>query len=288
MTVAIPTYNRPDLLKRALSSIAIQNYKNIEVIVSDNNTNGLSVNMVVASFVASIKNLKFIKLTESVLPEENFMGLLSLAKGNYFMWLADDDVISDAFYISSLVAILEKNPDAVTAFANWKLMSTPDQGIIMQMTDFQEDYWLFRTLKFIYSSTDNIFYGLHRIDPLRNARLPIYWPINRGSQLNRVYPFILDLIIKGKVIGDRDESILWINHDYTDKEYENRHRGYILGNFIRFILRRFNIYYIYCERVYGYGGFLMSILTFSLSFFCIFRDVLSLANQFMIKNKLLK
>ena len=36
VTVAIPTFNRLNLLKRAIESVVAQNYQNLQIIVSDN------------------------------------------------------------------------------------------------------------------------------------------------------------------------------------------------------------------------------------------------------------
>ena len=38
VTIGIPTYQRPELLDKALARLLLQKYKNIKIIVSDNGT----------------------------------------------------------------------------------------------------------------------------------------------------------------------------------------------------------------------------------------------------------
>ena len=41
VTIYIPTYNRLELLKRALDSVVNQTYKNLEIIVVDDNSDAI-------------------------------------------------------------------------------------------------------------------------------------------------------------------------------------------------------------------------------------------------------
>ena len=106
MTVGIPTYDRPDLLKRALSSIARQSYGNLEVLVADNASPGSATSRVIDLYRAEIRGLRYYRHERNIGALANFKFLLAEARGRYFMWLADDDEISDN-YIASLVDVLE-------------------------------------------------------------------------------------------------------------------------------------------------------------------------------------
>jgi glycosyltransferase involved in cell wall biosynthesis len=53
VTVGIPTYNRPELLARALDLICNQSYKNLQIIVSDKASTDLAVRDVVSDFMTT-------------------------------------------------------------------------------------------------------------------------------------------------------------------------------------------------------------------------------------------
>ena len=275
VTVGVPTYSRPKLLERALNSIAIQTYKNIEVIVSDNCSPGIETENVVNSFINRIKNLKYIKQTKPIAIEANFFRLLNDSEGVYFMWLADDDEISNDQYIDKLVSVLESNPASITAMANWKLMQDDCVGNLKRMRDYRSNFWLLRALKFIWRSYDDFFYGLHRKDALIRATLPEYWGINKLTQTNKCYPFLMDLVIQGKIIGIDEEDVVWVNHDYTCKNYIPTPKGKRSLRLFRYFIRRVNIYYLYCQKIYNHGGF----WTFGLAFLV---SSASLAREFLI------
>ena len=54
VSVIITTYNRLDLFKKALNSVAIQSYKNYEIIVIDGSDNQNTIN-----FIKKNKDIKY-------------------------------------------------------------------------------------------------------------------------------------------------------------------------------------------------------------------------------------
>ena len=68
VSVGIPTYNRPELLRRAIDSIVNQTYENLEVIISDNATAGNTVEDIVKNkpeLIIPIQNYKFLNISLS-------------------------------------------------------------------------------------------------------------------------------------------------------------------------------------------------------------------------------
>jgi len=248
VTIAIPTFERPGLLERALESVALQDYPNLEVLVADNDPSKESVAIVVEKFKQRISNTIYFQHKKNIGGIDNFFFLLERANGDYFMWLADDDEIFGSDYVSELVLILRDNPKAATSFANWKLMSAPNFGLFKTSRDYRSNFWLLRTLKFIWYARDDFFYGLHRANYLRNAKKLNYWRPNKEI-INWAYPYLLDMVIQGTVVQSQRSDIAWINHDYTEKKY-------ILDNveskksfLFKIILRRLNVHYLYLVKI---------------------------------------
>lgn len=95
VTIAIPTYNRAgSFLKETLQSAVSQTYQNIEIIVSDN----CSVDhteAVVNSFHDN--RIQYYKQKENIGFLANWNFCLEKAKGEYFIFLLDDDLIDPEF-----------------------------------------------------------------------------------------------------------------------------------------------------------------------------------------------
>jgi glycosyltransferase involved in cell wall biosynthesis len=245
VTVGVPTYKRPELLRRALACVAAQDYANIELIVADNDTPGDAVTQVVAEFRARIPALRYIKHPRNIGAYANFFSILEIARGKYFMWLADDDEISSN-YVSRLTALLEDNPDAPTAAGHWVLM---DQGKAWPRAtaSFPERSALLRSLRFIWRTDDSFFYALHRTAVLRQASFPGYWWPNRGVLLNWGYVFLLDLVLRGPVLLAPDRSVQFLNHEtITAKLYLDNRGG--LAEAFRFCVRRINVHWLYLRK----------------------------------------
>jgi glycosyltransferase involved in cell wall biosynthesis len=92
VSIGLPSYNRPDGLKRSLDQVRKQTYQNLEIIVSDNcSDDEISINAVVQPLMAIDKRIKYFRHDKNGGAEFNFRFLLEQATGEYFMWFADDD-----------------------------------------------------------------------------------------------------------------------------------------------------------------------------------------------------
>lgn len=247
VTVAIPTYNRPTLLRRALKSISLQNYTNIEVIVADNCSENYRIEDVQNAFKDIFRHCKFVRHQKNIGAANNFLYCLDIAKGDYFMWLADDDEIFGDRYISTLVSILLSRSDVVTAGANWMLMTDSANGVLQASREYASNYWFMRVCKFIWFANDDFFYGLHRIAALRNSSIVSFFASNKSFVCCDAYPFLLDLIIQGKVLYDDSYNAIWVNHDYSEKSYSQC--PYRFERALRFLIRRFEIQYLYLKKI---------------------------------------
>jgi glycosyltransferase involved in cell wall biosynthesis len=245
VTIAIPTYDRPKLLERALASVAKQDYRSLEVLVADNASPGEDTARVVESFRESIPGLRFIRHEARLDILENFMFVLRSARGDYFMWLADDDEISPN-YVSSLAALLDADPSAAAAAGHWVLMESERQGRVMPTSSYPQPHALARAVRFIWHSDDAFFYALHRTDCIREARFPGYWWPNRAVLHNWAYVYLLDIVLRGRVVLAPTASVQFINHDYTSKSYAAGKPT--AGRLAAEVFRRINVHALYWKK----------------------------------------
>jgi glycosyltransferase involved in cell wall biosynthesis len=91
VSVGIPTYNRPEGLRRTLECITKQTYKNLEIIVSDNCSPGGDTEAVVREFMVNDSRIQYFRQKENIGSFYNFQFVHEKAQGEYFAWAADDD-----------------------------------------------------------------------------------------------------------------------------------------------------------------------------------------------------
>lgn len=91
ISVIIPTYNRSDKIERAIISVLNQSYKNIELIVIDDNANNKEERMKTKNVVEKYKNIKYIENTENMGGALTRNIGINNAQGDYIAFLDDDD-----------------------------------------------------------------------------------------------------------------------------------------------------------------------------------------------------
>jgi glycosyltransferase involved in cell wall biosynthesis len=118
VSIGIPTYNRPDALRRILSIAVSQTYPHLEIIVSDNASSDYRVKEVVEEFIKKDARIKFYQQEHNKGLLYNTEFVLKQAMGEYFTWFSDDDWRSPEF-VETLVKELEQNPQVNFAFCDY-------------------------------------------------------------------------------------------------------------------------------------------------------------------------
>ena len=205
VSIGMPTYNRPQELRRALKAVVEQTYPNLEIIVSDNASPGEEVEAVVKEFMSRDKRIQYYRQAENYGPEHNFQFVLDKATGEYFMWASDDDWRAPEF-VAELVLQLMNHPDASLAFCNFiaahetgeKVLGYPD--FLSMMKRFTVASITIRQLMFYFQPESagkaNLIYGLMRRAFLRGFKfnefarkagrygadmLFVFWLLGQGS-----------------------------------------------------------------------------------------------------------
>lgn len=105
ISVIIPTFKRPLLLKKALKSVQDQDFKDLEIIVSDDEPNSQS-EKIVQEFILRDKRIKYVKNTKYKHgPNGNKNNGLDHASGEFITFLDDDDELLP----NALSVLIEKS-----------------------------------------------------------------------------------------------------------------------------------------------------------------------------------
>jgi glycosyltransferase involved in cell wall biosynthesis len=117
VSVIIPNYNHAPYLEQRISSVLNQTYKNIEVIVLDDNSTDNS-KQIIDHYRADtqIKHIIY-NQTNSGSPFIQWKKGIDLAKGKY-IWIAESDDYSDLTFLEKVMAKIENDPETVICYSN--------------------------------------------------------------------------------------------------------------------------------------------------------------------------
>ncbi len=167
LTIAIPTYNRKKLLKRALDSIVSQLNSKVEILVSDNASDDGTDELITESFPM----VRYIKNKMNMGVDYNFLQCYREAKGKYVILFGSDDRLADGG-LDYLSDFLEKNNCDLISM-NLRFFDVTRKEVYLKDSEFIKDY---KTKQDIVTKDRNLFlkYGqLTYISALVVKRLPL-------------------------------------------------------------------------------------------------------------------
>ena len=139
VSICIPTFNRPDLLREAVMSCFNQTYSDFEIVITDNSTTDDSLKMMKGF---DDPRIRYYKNGGNIGAHASSVRALSLANGKYIKWLMDDDLMKPEF-LALTVAVLEKHPSAGVAMAPMDLIDSCGRHIIPR-------FYVFRAMDYRY------------------------------------------------------------------------------------------------------------------------------------------
>ncbi len=116
VSIGVPVRNGAAFLTDALELIRQQTYRNLEIVISDNDsTDGTPE--ILTRFAASDIRVRLHRQNQTLTALENFRYVFEHSQGKYFMWAACDDRRS-LDYVQRLVERLERDEGASLAFSD--------------------------------------------------------------------------------------------------------------------------------------------------------------------------
>ncbi|MEN9949556.1 MAG: hypothetical protein RLY85_308 [Bacteroidota bacterium] len=231
VTVGIPTYKRIDGLKRALDSILNQTHRELEVIISNDNSPEPLLNELIETYAQRDSRIKYFHQKQSLRTVANFSFVKDHALGKYFLWVADDDWL-DSDYIEKCVHFLENNPTyAITAGTCFYHKDV--QTILHQNSNFsiENQGYKARMFRFFRTVTLNgYYYGVMRTDLAKQFHMP--------NQLGFDWNIVAFMCFKGKLktldnTGNHISQGGMSNEGTALSRYFDQ-KGFLAENFIGF------------------------------------------------------
>jgi glycosyltransferase involved in cell wall biosynthesis len=122
VSVGLPTFNGARGLQRAATSVLSQSWPSLELVISDNGSSD-ETESIGRALAASDARVQYLRHETNIGAEANFISVLEHARGELFMWLADDDWLG---------------PDTISACAKW-LIERPDHALVCARSRYYRD-----------------------------------------------------------------------------------------------------------------------------------------------------
>jgi glycosyltransferase involved in cell wall biosynthesis len=196
--VGIPTYARPEGLRRTLRCIVGQTYDNLEIIVSDNSSPGDETSRVASEFKASDPRVQYVRQRTNAGSIENCRFLVREATGDYFMWAADDDAWSPTF-VERCVGelLLSGSPYVAVGMEAQYVVGNDEREFFAEGRAFYSDTMddpASRVAHMLRHGYGNLFYSVFRREALVHGEMTaLDFAEPHGNEL----PMLVDVAARG-------------------------------------------------------------------------------------------
>lgn len=116
ITALIPTFRRPEYLRRAMQSVLGQTYKNLKISIFDN-ASGDNTENIVNFFKENDPRIIYHRHSTNIGALENFKYAFNSINTPYFSILGDDDFLAQDFY-KKAIEVLDNHPNVMFVIFN--------------------------------------------------------------------------------------------------------------------------------------------------------------------------
>lgn len=250
ISVLIPVYNGGNYLDLTIKKLLEQNYQNIEIIISDNNSNDTTKNICL-KFCRLDKRIKYFRQNANIGMIKNELFLSEKIRGKYFFWMPAGDYINKKFFTTG-IEYLEQNNDTVSCFGETVYFQNyPEELKKFTHTEIFNLHTKGRIKNFLkYQIADILLYGIHRSSIKEKIR-PIENCIN--PELLQIF----NIIQLGKYKGLKE--MCFYKHVPDPQNPRNKDQKYKLYRTRKNIINRYRVYSEIILKIFSHFNFLTSI-----------------------------
>jgi len=161
ISIGIPTYNRVTSLARSIASARAQTHENVDIVICDNASTDETESLC-RRIASEDPRVRYVRHPRNIGPEENFAATLRLARGEFFMWVADDDWI-DPDYVRACYDVLRGDPETSIVVGESHYYEADVFHHVEPILNLTTDLASLRVLFYLWKVDRNgPFYGLMR------------------------------------------------------------------------------------------------------------------------------
>lgn len=117
VSIIIPTFNRSSFLVESIASALAQDYKDLEVVISDNASTDYTSD--VGRYFSKDPRVKYFRNSENIGMVRNWRkAVFEYATGDWFLILSDDDILTNPFFVSQAIQIAKASPEVGIVYSN--------------------------------------------------------------------------------------------------------------------------------------------------------------------------
>jgi glycosyltransferase involved in cell wall biosynthesis len=213
ISIGLPVYNGERFIREALDSVLRQTFTDFELIISDNNSSD-TTQEICRSYAARDWRLKYIRQEKNQGGFWNFCFVAQQAMGQFFTWLAHDDILEPQF-LERTVQYMLRNPRTVVATSDFAIIDESGSKLRIDKLDELRDSlcWEIRRMPFFEFAYPNIhlcFYGLIQTKVCKSVLAELREPkMMTGSE----HPFLARFAAAGEIVALPEVLRKYRSHD---------------------------------------------------------------------------
>ena len=168
VSIGLVAYNRENWIGRAIDSVLSQHYQNIELIISNDCSTDQTHN-VCTEYAQKDKRIRYYNQQKNLGMTQNFVFVQKQAKGEFFMWLSDDDWL-EKDYVSECLNALKENSDYSLVCGKTKFYKDDillEKEDVLNITNCNAKERVLNYYKAVKSNV--VLYGLMPIEIIKEA-----------------------------------------------------------------------------------------------------------------------
>jgi glycosyltransferase involved in cell wall biosynthesis len=173
VSIGLPVYNGENYLEAAVEAVLAQTFADFELIIADDASTDRTAE-ICRDYAARDGRIRYVRNDRNRGAAPNYNNLAGLARGQYFKWLAHDDVITPD-YLAKGVDALDRTPDAVVAHTQIRVIDKDANELTVYDNALPLTTHARQSERFAGVVLDryahHAFFGLIRTEPLRKTPL---------------------------------------------------------------------------------------------------------------------
>jgi glycosyltransferase involved in cell wall biosynthesis len=212
VSIGMPVYNGEKNIKNALDSLLAQSFSEFELIISDNGSNDETED-ICREYKSRDRRIIYIRHEENRGAFFNFNFVLTLSRGEFFMWAAHDDEW-DPEFIQRNLEILKSYNDVIASISRVRYKKINCNNRINHGTYALMNGYEANVLKYLKSPGANSrFYALFRKDVLKKSMI-------KKAFLGADWVIMLNTLVYGKHY-ELDEVLFYRNYYGVSFNFRN-------------------------------------------------------------------
>ncbi len=135
ISVCIPVFNHKKYIAQCIESVLLQDYKNIEIIISDNCSTDGTID-VIKGYLWD-ERIRFYQNESNIGMVRNAEKVLYYAKGDFMVFLSSDDYWSDPTFLSQVADRIHADNDLIMVCGGKKYFK--EEGNVTRIDDFSDN-----------------------------------------------------------------------------------------------------------------------------------------------------